>query len=286
VKKQLRRLLGQTMFGAGLEAVLLRNSALVVAFHRVRDTSRPEPLTVSVQCFEEYCRFFKQHFRVVALGDLVTRLAGGLTPHRELAITFDDGYLDNHDNAAPILEALELPATFFIVTGWMGSDVVPWWDRMEDTRHPWMTWDHVRALHRRGFGIGAHTRTHADLGAVGEDQARAEILGARSELQRQLGAPVDLFAYPYGRRDNLTDAHRDLVRSAGFRCCCSCFGGVNTRGTDPFRLARVAVTPRYECPEHLGFEVAVGRSVLGAAPAADLFSATGSPLCRREHRAT
>jgi peptidoglycan/xylan/chitin deacetylase (PgdA/CDA1 family) len=264
VKRPLRRLLGHTIFGAGLDTVLLRNAGVVVAFHRVHDTERPEGLTVNVRMFEEYCRFFKQHFRVVRLGDMVARLERGLAPSRELAITFDDGYLDNHDNAAPVLERLGLPATFFIVTQWMGTDIVPWWDRVEDVRHPWMTWDHVRSLHRRGFDIGAHTRTHVDLGLVNGDQAEHEILGARRELERQIGASVHLFAYPYGRRDNLKDSNRALVRTAGFRCCCSCYGGVNPRGTDPFHLARVPITPRYECPHQFGLEVALGRSVVPA----------------------
>jgi peptidoglycan/xylan/chitin deacetylase (PgdA/CDA1 family) len=262
VKAQVRRLLGRAIFGAGLDAILLRHTATVVAFHRVHDSDQPEALSVSVRAFEQHCRFFKEHFRVVPLSDLVARLERGLPPRRELAITFDDGYLDNHDTAAPILERLGLPATFFVVTEWMGTDLVPWWDRVRNIRHPWMTWDHVRALHRRGFEIGAHTSNHVDLGVASAGEARREIGGARRELERQLSAPVELFAYPYGRRDNLTDSNLELVREAGFRCCCSCFGGVNTRRTDPFRLARIAVTPRYDSPQQLGLEVALGRSVV------------------------
>jgi peptidoglycan/xylan/chitin deacetylase (PgdA/CDA1 family) len=264
VKAEVRRLLGRALFGAGLDAVLLHDTAMVVAFHRVHDTGCPEPLTVSVRAFEQYCRFFRDHFRVVSLGELVTRMERGLSLRRELAITFDDGYLDNHDTAAPILERLGLPATFFVVTQWMGTDLVPWWDRVRDIRHPWMTWDHVRALSRRGFEIGAHTRTHVDLGVVPADEAQREIAGARRELERQLGAPVDLFAYPYGRRQNLSDSNLELVRQAGFRCCCSCFGGVNTRSSDPFHLARIAVTPRYDSPHQLGLEVALRRTVVTA----------------------
>ena len=264
MKGSIRRLLGHTIFGAGLDGLLLRNTGVVVAFHRVQNTERREGLTVGVRTFEEYCRFFKRHFRVVRLADMVARLERGQALDRELAITFDDGYRDNYDNAAPVLERLGLPATFFIVTEWMGTDIVPWWDRDEGVRYPWMTWDHVRSLHQRGFDIGAHTRTHVDLGLVNGDRATQEILGARRELERQLGAPVDLFAYPYGRRDNLKDSNRALVREAGFRCCCSCFGGVNARGTDPFHLARVPVTPRYECPSQFGLEVALGRSVVPA----------------------
>ncbi|MGB2713831.1 MAG: polysaccharide deacetylase family protein [Vicinamibacterales bacterium] len=264
MKAPIKRLLGRTIFSSRLGALLLRNTAVVVTFHRVQNTDSSEPLTISVRAFEQYCRFFARHFRVVALGDLVAQLERGETPNRELAITFDDGYLDNFENAAPVLERYHLPATFFVVSQWIGTDIVPWWDAEAGVRHPWMTWEQVRSLHRRGFDIGAHTRTHADLGAVVDFEASEEIVGGRHELERQLGAPVELFAYPYGRPVNLADSNRRLVRGAGFRCCCSCFGGLIAPGTDPFYIQRVPITPRYDSPLQFGFEVALGRSVLAA----------------------
>src|SRR5206468_51940 len=86
------------------------------------------------------------HFRVVSLRDLVHRLERGLALDRDLAITFDDGYRDNFENAVPVLEKLSLPATFFVVSQWIGTDVVPWWDSAQGARHPWMTWDQVRFI--------------------------------------------------------------------------------------------------------------------------------------------
>jgi peptidoglycan/xylan/chitin deacetylase (PgdA/CDA1 family) len=148
----------------------------------------------------------------------------------------------------------------------MGSDVVPWWDRQSGVRHPWMTWDQVRSLHRRGFGIGAHTRTHVDLGAVSQTVAAEEILGARRELEQRLEAPIELFAYPYGRPGNLADSSRVLVKGAGFRCCCSCFGGLVGPDTDPFHLQRVPIGSGEPSPEQFGLSVALGRSVLAAYP--------------------
>jgi peptidoglycan/xylan/chitin deacetylase (PgdA/CDA1 family) len=123
-----------------------------------------------------------------------------------------------------------------------------------------MTWDEVRSLHRRGFDIGAHTRTHIDLGAVTGALAREEIAGSRAKLEAELQAPIETFAYPYGRRGNITDANRALVKAAGFRCCCSSYGGVNPRGMDPFRLHRVPISPSFASPSQLGLDVALGRS--------------------------
>ena len=260
----LKHALGHSIFASRLDTFLLRDTALVVAFHRVKNTCSRDGLTVSVPLFERYCRFFRDHFNVLALGDLITRLERRVPLDRELAITFDDGYLDNFENAAPLLGKYSLPATFFVVSGWMGTNVVPWWDRQEQTRHAWMSWDQVRALHRSGFAIGAHTRSHADLGAVREHEAEREITGARNDLQRELGAAADLFAYPYGARDNMCEANRAIVRRAGFRCCCSCFGGAVTSATDPLNVARVPINRSFSSPHGFGFEVALGRTLLPA----------------------
>jgi peptidoglycan/xylan/chitin deacetylase (PgdA/CDA1 family) len=261
MKESIKTLLGQSIFASRLHTAFLRKAAVVVAFHRVRDTDQPEALSISVATFERYCRFFRRHFRVVPLADLVDKLERGITPRRELAITFDDGYRDNFENAAPVLETFSLPATFFVVTQWMGTEIVPWWDRDEGVRYPWMSWGEVRSLHQRGFDIGSHTRTHVDLGTADPQRAVEEIVGARQDLERELGANVDLFAYPYGRQDNLASQNRDLVREAGFRCCCSCFGGMVGVSTDPFYLVRVPISSHQVSPHQFGFELALERGV-------------------------
>jgi peptidoglycan/xylan/chitin deacetylase (PgdA/CDA1 family) len=62
-------------------------------------------------------------------------------------------------------------------------------------------WDELCRLHRDGLTIGSHTRSHTLL--VGQDDAtlRAELCGARRELEARLGAPVRHFAYPDGQFD-------------------------------------------------------------------------------------
>src|SRR5688572_20186109 len=142
MRDPLKQAIGHGVFAARLDTLLLRHTAVVVAFHRVnnsRDAS--DGLTVNLPLFERYCRFFRDHFNVVPLSDLVTRLERRLPLDHLLAITFDDGYLDNFENAAPILRKYALPSAFFVVTRWMGGDLVPWWDREHGVIHPWMSWE-------------------------------------------------------------------------------------------------------------------------------------------------
>jgi peptidoglycan/xylan/chitin deacetylase (PgdA/CDA1 family) len=238
-------LVGHSVFASGLHGALLRNSAVVAVFHHIRDGAKNDSLSIGVEMFERYCRFFRQHFKVISLPQLVAKLERRERLQRELVITFDDGYLDNFENAAPILERYSLPASFFVVSEWMGSTVVPWWDRDTGIDSQWMTWDQIRSLHRRGFAL-------------------REIAGARESLSARLGAPISTFAYPYGGRHNVTEANRLLVREAGFSCCCSGFGGSNVSGSNPFHINRVAISSWYATPHQFGLEVAMGLSQLSA----------------------
>ena len=255
MRREVKTALGHLMFASRLDAVLLGRAAVIVAFHRVHDGEDARGLSISLDMFERHCRFFSRHFRVIPLADLVKKLERGESLNRHLAITFDDGYRDNVENAMPVLEKLSLPATFFVVSQWIGSEAWPWWDREQGVRHPWMTWDQVRELSRRGFDIGAHTRTHVDLGHVTGTAAGEEILGARLELERQLDKPVDLFAAPYGGPGNMAEANRELVKAAGFRCCCSCYGSLTVAGADPFHLHRMSISPWYDSPHQFGLEL-------------------------------
>jgi peptidoglycan/xylan/chitin deacetylase (PgdA/CDA1 family) len=257
--RRLKSVVGRSLFGLGLQRVLLDQVAVVVALHRVNDQTAGDALTCGTALFDAYCRFFARHFSVVPLGELVGMLERRAPLRRTLAITFDDGYRDNFECAAPILRSHGLPATFFVATELIGSDTVPWWDRNLSVPAPWMSWQQVQALHRDGFEIGAHTRTHADLGKVEGEEAAREIFGSRDDLERRLGSAPELFAYPYGGSDRISPENRALVREAGFRCCASCFGGVNGAGSDLFALRRVPLSAWFLSPYQFGFEALLHR---------------------------
>jgi len=177
-----------------------------------------------------------------------------------LSITFDDGYVDNHEVAAPILRRLALPAAFFVATGFINTDYAPPWDQHLTRQPGWMTWDQVRALRDQGFEIGAHTDRHIDLGVMDREAVRAELLRCRAKLQEELGTPPTLFAYPFGGRENISAGARELVREAGFACCLGTFGGVNPPLVDPFQINRISVGGWFATPHQLGLEILLRRA--------------------------
>ena len=86
---------------------------------------------VHVDLFRAQLRLLAQRRRVVALEELIEAVRTGADARGMVAITFDDGYLNNVELAAPILRELGLPASFFIATGFIDSKRWPWVDRVE-----------------------------------------------------------------------------------------------------------------------------------------------------------
>jgi peptidoglycan/xylan/chitin deacetylase (PgdA/CDA1 family) len=66
--------------------------------------------------------------RLLDLPAALEREAGARVP---VAVTFDDGYADNLQEALPVLERYGVPATFFIATGGVQARAEFWWDTLE-----------------------------------------------------------------------------------------------------------------------------------------------------------
>ena len=89
-----------------------------------------------------------------------------------------------------------------------------------------MTWDQVRALADAGMAVQSHTRHHRVLETLDDDALRDELVGARVDLEREIGRPVETIAYPVGRR--VQDPRiRAAVTAAGYRLGFANSGGVN-----------------------------------------------------------
>jgi peptidoglycan/xylan/chitin deacetylase (PgdA/CDA1 family) len=118
-------------------------------FHRIGDASAtsfdPCVFSCDVDNFQSYLNFFKANFRIIDLNELHSLIQQGRPVKEKLAlITFDDGYRDNYDVAYPLLKTMNIPATFFVTTSLVGSNVIPWWDEI--------AW-HLRQLSGRTFKL-------------------------------------------------------------------------------------------------------------------------------------
>jgi peptidoglycan/xylan/chitin deacetylase (PgdA/CDA1 family) len=99
---------------------------------------------------------------------------------------------------------------------------------------------HLRELASDGIEIGAHTRSHANLGAdLTHEEMVDEIVGSKHALEAAIGRDVRYFAFPYGKHENLSSAAFRTALEAGFDGVCSAYGGYNFPGDDAFHLRRI-----------------------------------------------
>lgn len=131
-KRIAARMLSGTGIGRLLASVLPPRGVLVLNYHRVGDgTASPydrELWSATEAAFDAQVGFLARNADVIAAADIDRALRDG--KGRYVAITFDDGYLDNYALAYPVLRRHGVPATFFIATGFIDRPSLPWWDEI------------------------------------------------------------------------------------------------------------------------------------------------------------
>ena len=143
----------------------------VLVYHRV--LAERDPLLAgepTVSEFEARMRWVASNYDVLPLIEAVRALRAGRLPPRALSITFDDGYADNYENALPVLRRLNLPATFFIASGFldggcMFNDVV-----IEAVRRA-----ATPELELDDLGLGRHPLGAAELRARAIDRILSQL---------------------------------------------------------------------------------------------------------------
>jgi peptidoglycan/xylan/chitin deacetylase (PgdA/CDA1 family) len=223
-----------------------RSRYTVLLYHRVNDVSK-DNLTTSVDRFIEHLSALKRHYPVISLSVALDASRGGpyLGPN-VVVITFDDGYADNHEIAAPTLDYFGLPATFFVSAGLVDTDTRFAHDVKSPHRFSNLTWRQVTDLAARGFEIGSHGWSHKNLARYPLEEARREILRSRDALTQRLGIPPRSFAYPHGGREDISLEVLREIRAAGFQVVASAYGGVNHGSVLPDNVLRVGVSNAFD----------------------------------------
>ena len=143
LKNALKRVLAPVFLGLGYYHArlgALRDRALVVMYHRVtgqtpsaRKRDDPVDTGISAVHFEAQIRYLRERMNPLPLDDLVDRIRRSKPlPARAVAVTFDDGYEDTYTVASPILKRYGVPATVFVVAGFLDSPDIFWWEKVPE----------------------------------------------------------------------------------------------------------------------------------------------------------
>ncbi|WP_348010292.1 polysaccharide deacetylase family protein [Roseateles sp.] len=166
----------------------------VLIFHRV--LREPDPLfpgEMDVARFDETLGWLKDWFNVLPLDEAIRGLEAGSLPRRAAALSFDDGYADNHDEALPLLLRHGLPCSFFIATDFLDGGRM-WNDSLIEA----VRCSPLSSLDLRGL-LGHDGRQERDLGR--------HAVATNDERRAALHSLIPLCKYlPPGPRQTLVDA--------------------------------------------------------------------------------
>ncbi len=109
----------------------------ILMYHRVMPEPDPlRPWEIDQQQFRKHMQWISGNFNVIPLAEAVEQLKNGTLKRRSLAITFDDGYLDNATHALPVLQEFDFHATFFCTSAWLGGGQM-WNDKVIESVRLW-----------------------------------------------------------------------------------------------------------------------------------------------------
>lgn len=136
MKDLAKRLIAAVLFYTGLLHLLLRlrpPAGVILGAHRVTRGDDPFFPGIRQDRFDAHIRYLARHWRVVPLEDMVAALRNTQAPPpRTVALTFDDGFVDGHTLAYPVLRRYGVPATFFLIAGAVDQGRLPWPERVAD----------------------------------------------------------------------------------------------------------------------------------------------------------
>ncbi|MBX2880570.1 MAG: polysaccharide deacetylase family protein [Granulosicoccus sp.] len=120
-----------------------KKALTVVNHHRIDEPDAPEfegfkaLVSATPDMFERQLRYLQSRYNIVTGKDVCAFVNGQQElPDNACLITFDDGYLDNYKNAAPLLAKYRIPAVIFLATSRMQEPEKPlWWDEVAQLIH-------------------------------------------------------------------------------------------------------------------------------------------------------
>lgn len=247
LKNSVYRGLGEAATGIGAVNGLHERTLCVLMYHKVNDT-HGNTVTVPTSVFgEQMAQLAELDYTVVSLDDVLAHyLDRTPLPPRAVLITFDDAYLDNLENAAPILLRHGYPAVLFAPIGFLGvKRPLPHDEHLAagGIVNRTLDWSELADLERSGIRVESHGIGHRPLADLEVDEAAREITLSKLQLEEALGRPVRAFAYVKGSEAHYRPVHLSLLRQAGYDVAFTSISGGNGLHTDPLQLHRYNVEP-------------------------------------------
>ena len=216
------------------------NKTRIMMYHmisRQQNKGKKSGLRVSPEMFERQLKYFKDNgWKFIKMSELQDYK----NENKVVAITFDDGYLDNYTQALPLLKKYEACATLYLVIDRHQND----WSVKKNPKHnsgvlaneEKLSDDHIKEMLDSGvFELGGHTITHPYLPNTSTEDKKYEMIECKNILEATFNAKVSSFAYPFGIY-NAEDV--EIIKASNFESAVTTDEGV-ANANRPFELKRI-----------------------------------------------
>lgn len=210
-----------------------KHAAPVLMYHAVGPEvgiDWPKSLIMPEELFEAHLKYLKDSgYIIVSVEQLAARLEQGENVDKYIALSFDDGYKNNHSVVLPLLQKYDAKASFFVINKDIGDAI-----HMNEAE--------IKDMIANGMELGSHTTSHAPLAKIDEKYLAWELATSRYYLKKNFdGYIVRTLAYPNG---NYNDTVISEAQRYGFYRALTGKVGVNTAASykkAPMEMYRVTV---------------------------------------------
>ena len=107
----------------------------ILTYHDISGGSKSnlsDPMTVDYASFKQQMNYISDKLDVISIPEIVDRINSNAKVDKlYVGITFDDGFYNQYKLAAPLLEKMSLPATFFITTNYADQLDIPFIEKLK-----------------------------------------------------------------------------------------------------------------------------------------------------------
>ncbi len=207
-----------------------KNGFTILTYHSISNEVEFDE-TVTPEEFERQLQYIEENYKVIPLEEAIEYLQTDFEKvSGSIVITFDDGYSDNYYNAYPLLKKHNVPATIFLISGFIKSNV-----------SKYLSPSQIHEMKNNNISFGAHTISHRILTSLTNEEVVREISGSKDMLESQLGQRINFFAYPVGTRVDFNDEIVEIVKACKYSCACSNMYVMNGKNADIFALKRIGI---------------------------------------------
>ena len=191
-----------------------KDAPRVYMFHSVVDTKEQvySQFAITKQSFEQFVEHHINNGYHTMDSEMLYKAIENPDDYKNhFCVSFDDIYDSVYTNAYPVLKKHNIPFVIFL-TDALVDTIDPW------SKKPMITAEHLQELLNDPLCIlASHSTEHVPYRKYNTQDALAALRDSKKHLEKKYSKRVELFAFPFGRRVEVSDNAILCVKKAGYR---------------------------------------------------------------------